>query len=143
MGEQGTLSGQLLDAGGVGVAHSTVTVRSVDREVGRTATGEDGKFAVRGLSGSVYTVTAGDTTGVYRLWTASTSPPSANRSILVVAGGPVARGQYPGQYTPYRPVGYFRRYLTNGHVVKIVGLGALAGGIVAAIAVSNEHPSGS
>jgi carboxypeptidase family protein len=145
LGEGGTLSGQVLDAEGNPVADTGVTVSSAGRNVATATTDAEGHFAIGGLSGGVYEVASGENSGLFRLWTAHASPPSANQAILIVTGNPVARGQYPGQpfYGPrYRPVIYRCRPITNGQIVTTLAFAGLVGGIIA-VAVNNEKPSGS
>ena len=93
LGEGGTLSGQVVDAQGVPMALTTVTVRAAGTDVASTVTDAQGRFSVAGVHGGMIEVNAAGGTSMLRVWTANASPPSANKSVLIVAGGPVARGQ--------------------------------------------------
>lgn len=88
----GILRGQLLDGQGVPRSHVPVTVSSGERVVQRTATSEDGKFAVRLGQGGVYVVSAGDDSSVIRAWSQAAAPPSARNEVLLVSGQDVERG---------------------------------------------------
>jgi hypothetical protein len=152
LGEGGTLNGQVLNAQGGPVSQTVVTVRSPAANVSSAVTDMQGYFSIPGLQGGVYEVKCGGSSGAFRLWTANASPPSANKGVLLVIGGPVSRGQCsvgqccPGQSSPGqcrsgpRPPGL----PTNGQVVLagLLILGAAGGAI--AIAVGNQaQPSGS
>jgi hypothetical protein len=144
----GTLSGQVLNAQGNPMTKALVTLRSPVADVASAVTDHEGRFEIHGLPGGVYEVTSGGSSGVFRLWTAAASPPSANKGILIVAGGPVSRGQCGQCCPPQRqcnPAG--PRVIgtpTNGQVVLagLLILGA-AGGIVAVVMGNQEQPSGS
>ena len=147
LGDGAALSGQVLDAQGAPLAQTTVTVRRFGADVASAVTDTQGWFSVRGLQGGVHEVTCGGSSAVCRAWTADASPPSANKSILIVAGGPVSRGQYPPRQFPSGPRPSGPRPLppiTNGQVV-IAGLLVLgaAGAIVGIALGTQEQPSGS
>jgi hypothetical protein len=89
----GVLTGQVVDSAGVGVAGATVTVRHNDTVVGSTVSGAQGNFAIRGLQGGVFQVSAGQGLGIYRLWAPETAPPAAGKSALIVSDNSVLRGQ--------------------------------------------------
>ena len=94
------LAGQLVDPQGAPLAGAKVTVSQGNWTVGETTTTAEGVFAVRHLRSGVYTVDAGGTQGVYRVWTANTAPPAAKPAILMVQGE-AARGQFvPGLLGP-------------------------------------------
>ena len=132
LGDEGTLTGQVLNAQGVPLAQANVTVRRSGTAVATAVTDSLGSFAVHGLQGGVCEVTAAGGSGVFRLWTGNASPPSAHKGVLIVANEPVARGQF------------FSGRSTNGQAVVIALLGAGLGAGIAAIATSgDEHKSGS
>jgi hypothetical protein len=137
LGEGRALSGQVLDAQGAPMTQTLVTVRGSGSGVASAVTGRQGYFSIRGLQGGVYEVTSGGSSAVFRVWTAGAAPPAANKSVLIVAAGPVSRGQYPAGPRPLRPI-------TNGQVV-IAGLLILgATGAIVAISLGNQQqPSGS
>jgi Carboxypeptidase regulatory-like domain len=142
LGEGRALSGQVLDAQGAPLAQTLVTVRGSGSGVASAVTDAQGYFSVRGLQGGVYEVTSGGSSAVFRVWTAGAGPPSARKSVLIVAAAPVGRGQYPAGPRPAgpRPPGP----ITNGQVV-IAGLLILgATGAIVAISLGNQQqPSGS
>ena len=126
LGEDGTLFGQVLNVQGAPIAQATVTVRSSGADVASTVTDAQWSFSVAGLQGGVYEVTTDGGSGTFRLWTAEASPPSANRGVLIVAGGQVTRGQ-------------FFRGIRNGGALLMVGL--LGGVVAAGIITASQPPS--
>ncbi|HEX4142506.1 MAG TPA: carboxypeptidase regulatory-like domain-containing protein [Pirellulales bacterium] len=93
LGQGGTLRGQVVDAQGVPMALTTVTVRAAGTEVASAVTDAQGNFSIVGVHGGVIEADAAGGSSMLRVWTANASPPSANKSVLLVADGPVARGQ--------------------------------------------------
>ncbi len=91
---RGMLVGQVVDAQGVAMPQATVTLRSSSLEVASTVTNAQGSFSLAGLHGGVYEASSAGGSTVLRVWTAEASPPSANKSVMIVSGGPVARGQF-------------------------------------------------
>jgi hypothetical protein len=134
LSEGGTLSGQVLNPQGGPLTQTVVTVHSPIAQVASAVTDVQGNFSIHGLQGGVYQIKCGESSGAFRLWTAGTSPPSANKGLMVVVGGPIDRGQSP------RPIGC----PTNGQVVMatLLILGS-AGAIVAIAEGKQEQPSGS
>ncbi|HEX4145191.1 MAG TPA: carboxypeptidase-like regulatory domain-containing protein [Pirellulales bacterium] len=128
LGDGGTLSGQVLDTQGVPLAKTTVTVRSAGSETASAVTDAQGSFAISGLKGGVYEVTTAGGSGTFRLWTADASPPSANKQVLIVAGGQTTRGQF-----------FFKGPNKAGALVMV----GLLGGIVAAGIITAAQHSGS
>jgi hypothetical protein len=71
-----------------------VLVMSQGKEVGRAETDASGGFAVRGLTGGVYTVATPIGGSVYRAWSPRTAPPAAVTSALIVPDQNIVRGQW-------------------------------------------------
>ena len=117
--EGGLLTGQVLDGAGAPVAATPVAVVDQDRAVATALTGEDGRFAIRGVKAGVYQVATAKGVTVCRLWAPRTAPPSAQADALVVNGDTVVRGGVGG--------GGVIGFLSNPWV--------LAGIVAAAIAV--------
>ena len=127
LGEGGTLVGQVVNAQGAPLAKASVTVRCSGSAVASAVTDRQGSFAVGGLQGGVFEVNSAGGSGVYRLWTAGASPPSANKGVLIVGGEPVSRGQYyAGRY--------YRSRFTNGQIV--FGTAIILGVTAAVVAAS-------
>ncbi len=82
----GVLHGQLIDLRGGNAAGVPVSVKAQNKEIIRTVTVKDGRFAVPGLRGGVYQVAAARGQGVYRVWTAKAAPPSAQKNAIVFTG---------------------------------------------------------
>ena len=93
MGNGNTLSGQLVNGQGQRLANAPVTIQNNARQIVQTVTDSEGRFQATNLRGGVYQVAAGSTTGVYRLWTATTAPPSATEGLLLVDSQSTVRGQ--------------------------------------------------
>jgi hypothetical protein len=86
LADGGTLRGQVVDAGGSPVAETPVAIWQLNREVAGTVTDRSGCFAVSGLRGGTYQLTAAGGLAVYRLWGPNTAPPSARPAALIVVG---------------------------------------------------------
>lgn len=125
LAQGGTLRGQVVDGQGIPQAKSNVTVSHKGQKVSTVRTDADGRFAVAGLKGGVYTIATTKGAGAVRLWTAETAPPAAHNQLLVVNGSTVARGQLGG-----------------GIGAGVLMMGAL-GGIVAGGIISQDNASGS
>ena len=122
----GILSGQVVDAGGAPLGHVSVSVWRDTQEIGRTVSDREGRFAVSGLNGGLHRVVAANGAlgmQLCRAWAPDTAPPIAQRGVLVVASGTVARGDGPPPVLPPAPV----LWMTTPWV--------LAGAVVLAVAV--------
>jgi len=93
LAEGGLFVGQVVDPQGMPVVGVAVQIRQSDRDVASVTTDANGQFRAAGLLGGVYQVTAGNASGVYRLWAPNTAPPVASRGALLVAGTQIVRGQ--------------------------------------------------
>jgi hypothetical protein len=92
----GVLVGQIVDAQGGAVAKTPVSLYESGKEIARTESDSTGKFKVSGLKGGVYQVASANNSGVYRLWSPRTAPPAAQRGLMLVSHGDLARGQGGG-----------------------------------------------
>jgi hypothetical protein len=120
----GTLSGQVIDLQGAGVAGIPVSVQAQNHEIASATTAKEGHFNVPGLKGGVYHVAAAEGHGVYRLWTPGTAPPAARNGVIVYT-----------QDTPERST--WKMFFAN----PIVIAGLVATAIAVPIALSNSHPA--
>ncbi len=118
----GLLVGHVVDAKGLAVARSTVTILQSGKEIARTETNQTGKFAVEGLKGGVYEVAANGQRGVYRFWAPRTAPPSAQPRLMLASTGDVIRGQGTSGRNPFQVVG---EWVTK-HPIATVGIVAAA-----------------
>ncbi len=96
LGAGGVLSGRIVDAQGQPLDGAVVSLKQGSRDVARTVADAQGRFVFRGLKGGAYVIEAGQSRGAYRLWAPQTAPPKAQQQALLVAGGPVVRGQFGG-----------------------------------------------
>ena len=89
----GVLRGQVVDAAGAAQANTKVAIARQDAVVATLTTNADGRFEVAGLSGGVYQIISAHSGGAFRIWSARTAPPAAEREVLLVTGEDVVRGQ--------------------------------------------------
>lgn len=121
LGPSGTLTGKVVDANGVGIEGAMVVVHLGNNIVAKTVTDAAGSYTVTNLRGGTYQITAGQTTGLFRLWTENTAPPSSFEQALIVSNPQVVRGQtFPG----FNP-GFF----TNNNLLQLTTLGAAGAGL--------------
>jgi hypothetical protein len=124
LADGGVLHGQLVDLRGGNSVGVPVSVKAQNsKEIVRTTTAKDGRFAVKGLKGGVYQVAAGQGQGVYRLWTAKAAPPSAGKNAIVFTQGLFGGGP--------------KMLLANPVVVA----GVVATAVAVPVAVVNSQPS--
>lgn len=126
------LTGQVVDASGVAVAHTEVTAVQAGRAIASTRTDENGWFALDGMKGGVYSLETENATNLVRAWTPISAPPSASEHALLVDGQQVARGQ-----------GAMRRILTSPWTWGI-GIGAaVAVPLIIVATDDDDKPKGS
>ncbi|HET6425848.1 MAG TPA: carboxypeptidase-like regulatory domain-containing protein [Planctomycetaceae bacterium] len=88
----GALIGRVVDHTGAAMASKEVVVRQGKNEVAKVQTDKSGTFAVSNLKGGLYEVTAGTSTGTFRVWTESAAPSSAAEQALLIVGENGVRG---------------------------------------------------
>lgn len=127
LASSGTMQGRVVNARGQALEGSVVTIQQAGKPVAQTVTNARGEFAVAGLKGGVYHVQAGDTTGVFRAWTARTAPPAAAEHALLVTSEEAINGQdyCPPESGTVMGVDPTLVLLTAG-VIAGVALGAVA-----------------
>jgi hypothetical protein len=124
----GVLRGQVVDPQGRPLPAVPVYVRQQQQQVGTAVTDSNGYFALAGLRGGIYQVDVAHSHATWRLWTARTAPPSAQRAAMMVAGGNILRGQFgAGRY--FWPA--------------VILTGIIGAAIAIPIAVSNSNNDGS
>jgi len=89
----GVLRGQVLDVEGTARQRMLVTIHHSGRQVATAVTDRTGSFALTGLRGGRYEITAGQAFGSYRIWAPRTAPPCARPGVLLVVGEGRLRGQ--------------------------------------------------
>jgi hypothetical protein len=115
---QGELRGRLVNGQGLPLEGAMVDIATADGSIAQTNTDAQGQFAVKGLKGGVYRITAGNETRAVRVWTERTAPPAAKPGLTMVSQAPAVRGQFGG-VTPGMVL------LTSGVIASVV-LGAVA-----------------
>ena len=115
----GLLNGQVVDSQGAAMKAVPVSVWFENHQVATTVSDENGQFSVSGLRGGVHQVSAGQGSGVYRLWTAEAAPPTAKPGKVVVPGENIVRGQngYPVRSILQSPILWGGIMYTAGHVI--------------------------
>lgn len=88
----GSLVGRVVDHTGTAMASKEVVVRQGQNEISKVKTDSNGVFAVSNLKGGLYEVTAGTSTGTFRVWTESAAPQSAAEQAMLVVGESATRG---------------------------------------------------
>ena len=82
LGEDGLLSGQIVDAEGHAKADAVLTLCQQDREVACTTTDHVGRFEVTGLVPGAYQIQSPGIQSQIRAWSAPIAPPTASRHAL-------------------------------------------------------------
>ncbi|MGB9688215.1 carboxypeptidase-like regulatory domain-containing protein [Thermogutta sp.] len=125
----GVLLGQVVTPEGRPIPQTTVAVENGQQQLlGVVKTDDNGRFAIKGLSGGVYRLSAANGTGTYRLWSPRTAPPGAQQATLIVAGQDISRGQ---------ALSRIGQWMRNPWIVG----GAIATAIAVPVAVA-EHEEG-
>lgn len=130
---QGQVIGRLLDEQGKAVANKTVEVR-VAQSVQKQKTDAQGKFKIKSKVGGNCAIIVDDRAYGCRLWAGNTAPPkSLQRFEIVDRKGPIVRGQDCNECDD----GGFGLSRISGS--QLLGLGLLAGAVVAIVlAVEND-----
>ena len=92
----GVLLGQVVTPEQTAVANTTVSLRNQAGELATGKTDKNGHFAFHGLHDGVYRVAAANAHRDFRAWPQGMAPPAAQKGLLIVAGGDLARGQNGG-----------------------------------------------
>ena len=91
----GRLVGQIVDQQGNPRDGLVVVLRQGRREVARTVTDSEGRFALSNIPVGLYQLDAGSTRAIYRVWTTQTAPPrSHHQAVLVAETETVVRGNH-------------------------------------------------
>lgn len=129
LGDKNELSGQVVDAQGVGFSGADVSIWQGDRQLGSTKADAQGRFEIGSLRGGVYRVLAAGGCSVCRVWTRDAAPPAARRAALIVAGQDIVRGRMgPTRWQQATPW---------------VMAGVLGAAMIVPISLTNDNPSGS
>lgn len=94
LSQGGTFKGRVVDHTGTVLEGAAVSVKQNNKVVAQSITDKNGSFAVSGLKSGVYTVSSGQTEGVYRVWDEKAAPPSCKEQSLLVLGENGARGNF-------------------------------------------------
>ncbi len=132
----GLLIGRLLDANGRPHPDAEVSVLTAGKTLATTRTDAEGVFAVSKLRGGVHEIQTAENVQVCRLWAHDTAPPGVAKSIDVVSGDDVVRGQY-GPPPGNRMLKKAKVWATNPFIVG----GVVAAAVAIPVALSdNDGP---
>lgn len=131
LGEGGVLYGTVVNSEGAPVANAPIVVRDANQEVARSATDDQGRFAVAGLRGGMYEIATIDANGMFRLWTGFAAPPNAQRGVLLTTGNEMVRGQSCGS----KPAMFIKGMCCNPWIVG----GLIATAVAVPVAVHNSE----
>ena len=123
----GKLCGVVVDAQGMPMVATDVTISQSGKAVARTKTDALGQFSAGALRGGVYQVAAGKGVTTLRAWEAGAAPPTARSVALITGSNTVVRGQ--------RPFGSL--VFSDGLILAAI----IAAAIAIPIAVSNSGKS--
>jgi|GEM_PF-635641 len=130
---QGVLRGQIVNAQGLAVVNTPVSLQTGGKEVARVLTDKTGNFQAAGLKGGVYQVASNGHQGVYRLWAPRTAPPAATQGLRIVSQpADVVRGQLGPGGGPFATVGQW----IAEH--PIMTAGAVAAAVAIPIAIDDD-----
>lgn len=93
--QSGSLLGVVVDAQGLPMPGTEVSVLQSGKVITRTRTDSLGQFSTVPLRGGVYQIAAGQGATTLRAWEAKAAPPAARPVALVVGSPEVVRGQRP------------------------------------------------
>ncbi|MGZ0169726.1 MAG: carboxypeptidase-like regulatory domain-containing protein [Planctomycetales bacterium] len=93
LGQNGELTGFVLDDQGKAVVGSRILVHLGKKTIAEMSTDAAGQFRVGGLRGGVYQIVHADGVSVFRVWKNGTAPRSAKAKALIIAGKRLVRGQ--------------------------------------------------
>ena len=137
--DAGTLHGQLLNQAGLPLAQNTISVRSQKDTSQRSIdlrTDANGRFAINGLKNGVCVIDSGEETFAFRVWQSNVAPPKSLKSVALVQGDSVQRGQNNDNRGLFQRLGNGIRNLTPKQ--KALLLAAIAAAIIIPIAADDD-----
>ena len=92
----GVLNGRMVTDSGAAIAGVEVALHKsgTDAALAKAVTGEDGKFALRGVTAGTFVVSTPKGAQTVRTWAGAAAPPKALPEIALVSVDPAVRGQY-------------------------------------------------
>jgi hypothetical protein len=96
LGENGEMTGYVLDGQGKAIARTKVAVRIGRQTVAETTTDNDGRFLIPELRSGVCQIVHSDGVSVFRVWKNGTAPRNARSNALMIVGKKQIRGQNEG-----------------------------------------------
>jgi hypothetical protein len=115
----GTFCGRVIDRTGKTRGGIPITLKGSQTNPIQATTDDSGRFTINSTSGGIYRVRAERGECLVRLWSGKTAPPNARKSLILVAPGPVVRGQNVAELDTDWD-GRFDRYLNLTEAVVLV-----------------------
>lgn len=129
----GKVAGRLLDETGKPIAGKVIEIRTADKVMKKT-TKKDGSFTLESAKGGNCAFIVDKRAFACRLWQHNTAPPKSLTSFGIVMGdAPIVRGQDEDGFGPIGGV-------SGG---QLLGLGLLAGAVVAIVLAVDDDDDGS
>jgi hypothetical protein len=129
----GLFVGRLLDDNGRPLPNANVAILTGGKTLAATHTDAEGVFAVAKLRGGVHEIATQDNVHLFRLWAPGTAPPNSPKSVDIISGTDIVRGQY-GPPPGNRFVRKAKVWATNPFVVG----GVVAAAVAIPVALSDN-----
>ncbi len=142
LNKAGRVAGRLLDATGAPLANKVIEIRTA-KDVQKKKTGKDGSFSIESAVGGNCAMVVEERAYACRLWKNGTAPPKSLTSFGIVhTDGPIVRAQDCGEGCDD---GYGGSYGRLGGISggQLLGLGLLAGAVVAIVLAVDDDDDGS
>jgi len=137
----GIVDGHILDDKGTPLSDTKLQIRTKSGEQ-EVTTDANGRFKLASKVGGNCAITVGDKAYACRLWMNGTAPPKALTKFGIVhTEGPIVRGQYDECAEGCDDNGYGR--LGGVSKGQLLGLGLLAGAVVAIVIAADNDDDGS
>ncbi len=138
---EGVLQGYVVNAQGVPASNVEVTITTSSGEKVQARSDLKGRFGYRGLAGGTYQLATDHGVVNCRAWHATTAPPRAAATLLMVHDENLVRGQWSAPPGLNSGVSRMKRVMTNPFAVATIIGAAVA--IPVAIHNANQDDSNS
>lgn len=138
----GKVAARLVDGQGKPLGGKTIEIHTA-KDVEKKTTAADGSFTVESKTGGNCAIMVGDRAYACRLWRQKTAPPNSLTSFGIVhTNGPIVRAQDCAEGCDDGAGGRFGRLggVSGG---QLLGLGLLAGAVVAIVLAADNDDDGS
>jgi len=144
LNKHGQVQAMIVKPDGSPMAKTRVLVRTKSEQA-EVVTNERGQFTLTSASAGNCAVVVGDKAYACRLWKQGTAPPRSLKSFGVVHGSEVVRGQDCAEGCDVRGTDGSSRFGRIGNISgsQLLGLGLLAGAVVAIVLAANNDDDAS